>query len=150
MFHWCSRLFTVAWSVRRHYRSTNSGVKLSNTTTWNPHVNLLHLLLEASVVNAVTTHNLLWRLVYCSCQQCFIFCSPSCRWLFMAFKACMALSDTLASCHTQEVHLHGNDMGNEGIRELMAGLMAHKGMTHTYTRLNFCIQWVGHKWIHPS
>lgn len=49
-----------------------------------------------------------------------------------AFKACLALSDTFASCYIQEVHLHGNDMGNEGIRELMVGLMAHKGMTHAY------------------
>jgi hypothetical protein len=29
--------------------------------------------------------------------------------------------------HLREVHLHGNAMGNEGARELMMGLMTHKG-----------------------
>ena len=28
----------------------------------------------------------------------------------------------------QEIHLHGNGIGNEGARTLMTGLMSHKGM----------------------
>lgn len=35
----------------------------------------------------------------------------------------------LFQCHIclQELHLHGNSIGNEGVRALMSGLSAHKG-----------------------
>jgi hypothetical protein len=48
-------------------------------------------------------------LVYCTCE-------------------CMEVLPLTRIGNFQELHLHGNDMGNEGIREFMVGLMAHKGI----------------------
>ena len=39
----------------------------------------------------------------------------------------MEILPLIRTWNIQELHLHGNDMGNEGIRELMVGLMTHKG-----------------------
>lgn len=39
-----------------------------------------------------------------------------------------------AFCY-QELHLHGNDIGNEGIRALMLGLAAHRGLPFTFLRV---------------
>lgn len=60
------------------------------------------------------------------------------------------MSHNCCAFDKQEVHLHGNAMGNEGARELMMGLMTHKGTFCWYVQAdcrNYCISirilWVG-------
>lgn len=43
--------------------------------------------------------------------------------------------------YPQELHLHGNSIGDEGIRALMAGLSSHKGFCFSgYSRTFFIRQ----------
>lgn len=55
-------------------------------------------------------------------------------------------STAISNC-LQELHLHGNDIGNEGTRALMAGLTAHKGLPITYF---FLVDYTQAYYIFPS
>lgn len=38
----------------------------------------------------------------------------------------------IARLYVQELHLHGNSIGDEGVRVLMSGLSSHKGLFFLY------------------